>query len=106
MMHLDPYTWKMIHQVSALEPDYYKRDDLSCAHDKVLNNATLCSITFTSKTFTSTERHYSNTERKALGILHGLETFHHYCFVKEECIIIDNKPLIAIISKDVATLCQ
>ena len=29
---------------------------------------------------------------------------HHYCFAKEVCVITEYKPLVAIISKDVATL--
>ena len=43
-MPLDPYTWKLIHQVSALEPDYYKlqiRDSMDCGHDEVLDDAPL-----------------------------------------------------------------
>ena len=39
-------------------------------------------------------------------ILHGLEKFHHYCFARVACIISDQKPLVAILSKDVATLSQ
>ena len=30
----------------------------------------------------SLEPHYSNTVREALGIFHGLEKFHCYCFVQ------------------------
>ena len=37
-------------------------------------------------------------------MLHGLEKFHHYCFAYEVHIITDNKPLVAIMGKDVATL--
>ena len=32
--------------------------------------------------------------------------FHHYCFVKEVSIIMDHKPLVAIVKKDVAMLSQ
>ena len=41
-----------------------------------------------------------------LGILHGLEKFHHYCFGREALIITDNKPLISMFKKDLATLSQ
>ena len=36
--------------------------------------------------------------------MHGLEKFHHYYFSKEVNIIIDHKQLVAMVSKDVATL--
>ena len=41
-----------------------------------------------------------------MDILHGLENFHHYCFAREESVIINHKPLLGIIKKDVATLSQ
>ena len=43
---------------------------------------------------------------EALWILHGLEMFHHYCFVIKISIIMNHKPLAAIFKKDVATLSQ
>ena len=43
---------------------------------------------------------------EAFGILHGLEKFHHYHFVRELCVIIDQKLLVVICSKGVATLSQ
>ena len=55
---------------------------------------------------TSTETHYSNTEREVLGILHDIEKFHHYCFSLEVSVITDHKPLMAIFKNDVATLSQ
>ena len=39
---------------------------------------------------------YSNIERGALGILHGLKKFHHYCFAREVLVITDHKQLVAI----------
>ena len=48
--------------------------------------------------------HYPNTERKALGILHGLENPHHYCFTHEVNVIVDYKLLVAIFKKDVVSL--
>ena len=52
----------------------------------------------------SAEQSYSSIEWKAFGTLHGLETFHYYCFAREVCIITDYMPLVAVLSKDVATL--
>ena len=52
------------------------------------------------------EQRYSNIEHEALGILHGLEKFHHYCFGREVLIITDHKPLVSMFKKDVATLSQ
>ena len=44
--------------------------------------------------------------REACRILHGLEKFHHYCFVCEVHVIIGHKPLVAIMGKDVSMLSQ
>ena len=67
-------------------------------------NITLCPIAFTSKSLTGAEWRYSNIEHEALGILHGLEKFHHYCFGQEVLVITDHKPLVAMFKKDVTTL--
>ena len=56
-------------------------------------------ITFASKSLTDTEHRHSNIERETLGILHGLKTFHHYCFAREVHVITDHKPLIAILKE-------
>ena len=58
--------------------------DPSCLHVRVL----------------SAEKRYSNIEREALGILHGLKKFHHYCFARDVRIITDHKPLVAIFRND------
>ena len=49
---------------------------------------------------------YSNIEREVLGILHGLQKFHNYCFTREVSIITDFKLLVAIFKKEVALLSQ
>ena len=66
----------------------------------------LCPIAFASKSLLSAEQCYSSIECKTLKILHGLGKFYHYCFALEVCLIIDCKPLVAILSKDLATLAQ
>ena len=58
------------------------------------------------KSLASAEQRYSNIEREALGVPHGLEKFHHNCFGREVSITTDCKPLVAIFTKDVATLSQ
>ena len=82
------------------------RSGTSCQGDKVPDNSILRPITFASKCLSSMERRYSNIEREALGILHRLYQFHHYCFVRELSIITDHKPLAAIFKKDAAMLSQ
>ena len=82
------------------------RDDTSCQTHMAPDNTILCFITFARKSLMGTESRYSNIECEALGILHGLEKFHHYCFSREVLMITDNKPLVSMFKKDVATLSQ
>ena len=82
------------------------RDDLNCGYDEVLGNTMLWPIAFTSKSLSNTEWLYNNIEKEAPRILHGLEKFNHYCFTHEVLVITDNKPLGAIMGKDMATLLQ
>ena len=53
------------------------RDNISCHEDTAPTNSALCPITFVSKVLTGAEQRYSNIKREALGILYGLEKFHH-----------------------------
>ena len=82
------------------------RNGTSCPRDMAPDNNILRPIAFASKSLSIREKRYSNIEREALGILHGLEKFHHYCFAREVSIITDHKPLVAIFKKDIATLSQ
>ena len=77
------------------------RDSMNCG---VMKHQTV--QYFTSKSLFSAEWHYRHTECQSLRIPHGLGKFHHYCFMKEVCLITDQKPLVAILSKDVAILSQ
>ena len=79
-------------------------DDRNCGCDEIPDNAIFHPTAFTSNSLSNVEWHYSNMECEALGILNGLEKFHHYCFVREVCIVTDHKPLVGILSKDVAML--
>ena len=49
-----------------------------CQKGVAPNNITLCPIVFASKSVIGAEWRYSNIECEVLGILHGLEKFHHY----------------------------
>ena len=82
------------------------RDGTSCPKDSTPDNTILQPIAFASKSLTSTECRYRNIEKEALGILHGLKRFYHYCFAMDIHVITDHKPLVAILKKDLATLSQ
>ena len=64
----------------------------ACQKDIAPDNTTLHPTVFASKSLTSAEHRYINIEREALGILHGLKKFHHYCFSREVLIITKDKP--------------
>ena len=70
------------------------------------SNSILRLIAFGSKSLSNVEKRYSNIGREALGILHGLEKFHHHCFAKEGSIILDHKSLVAVFKKAIATILQ
>jgi len=53
-------------------------------------------IAFASKTLTKTQSNYSNIEREALGLVHGVQRFHTYLFGREFSVITDHKPLVNI----------
>ena len=59
-------------------------------------------ITFASKALTEVESRYSNIEREMLGILYGLEKFHHYVFGRPVRVQTNHKPLVAILAKSLA----
>ena len=82
------------------------RNGISCPRDMAPDNNILQPIAFASKILPSVKKRYSNMEREALGIVHGLENFHHYCFVRKVSMITDHKLLVAIFKKDIATLSQ
>ena len=79
-------------------------NNIACQKGMAPDNTNLHPIMFASKSLTGAERRYSNIKQEALGILHGLEKFHHYCFGREVLIITDHKLLVSIFKKDVTTL--
>ena len=68
----------------------------TCQKDIVPDNTILCPMVFANKSLMDAECRYSNIERDAIGILHGLKKFHHYCFVREVYVITHHKPLASI----------
>ena len=57
-------------------------------------------VAFASKALTETEYRYSNIEREMLGIVFGLERFHHYVFGRSVLVETDHKPLESIEQKN------
>ena len=78
------------------------RDNRNWPKDTAPDNTILQTIAFASKSLTGAERGYSNIKCEALGILHGLEKFHHYGFGREVLVITDHKLLVLIFKKDPA----
>ena len=68
------------------------------------DNTVLQPKTFASKSLTSAETSYNNIEREALGILHGLENFHHYCFIHDVSMITNHEALVGIFKENVTCL--
>ena len=68
-------------------------DGTTCQKEIAPDNTIFCSIVFASKSVTGAEYRYNNMKRDALGILHGLKKFHHYCFAREVLIILLLMPL-------------
>ena len=75
------------------------RDNTAWQQGTAPDNTMLWPIAFASKSLTGAESRYSNRECKALGIIHGLEKCHHYCFGRNIIIITDHKLLVAIFKK-------
>ena len=71
----------------------------TCQKGTMPDNIILWPTEFAWKSVTSTECRYSNIWREVLGILHGLEKFHHYCSVRDVNVITDHKPLVTIFKK-------
>ena len=61
-------------------------------------------IVFTTKWLPNADICCRSTKREVLGILHGLEKFHHYCFICEVSVNMDHKPLVAIFEKDLLSI--
>ena len=62
----------------------------------------LMPVAFASKTLTSAECNYANTECELLGVVFGLLHFKHFTFSNEVNIITDHKPLVSLLKKSSA----
>ena len=58
-------------------------------------------IAFASKTLTSTQAAYSNIEREALALVHGVERFHTYLYGRTFSVFTDHKPLVMLHQKPI-----
>ena len=56
------------------------------------------------KNLSSVQQSYSNIERQAVRVLHGLGKFHHYCLAREVHVSTGYKPSAAVPGKDEALL--
>ena len=89
------YLWRL--------PQYTRQIDLmgrSCYTDVLLQDGR--PIAYASRSLTDTESNYSNIEREMLGIVFGLERFHHYVFGPQVVVKSDHKPLESITKKNIA----
>ena len=59
-------------------------------------------VALASKTLTSTQASYSNIEREALALVHGVERFHTYLYGRRFTIVTDHKPLEVICKKPIS----
>ena len=57
-------------------------------------------VCYASRSFTSVEKRYSQTEKEALGLVWACERFHAYLYGKQFELITDHKPLEIIYSKN------
>ena len=56
-------------------------------------------VAYASKSLTETESNYCNIEREMLGIVFGLERFHHYAYGRHVTVESDDKPIESITRK-------
>jgi len=60
-------------------------------------------VAFASKSLTETEQRYSNIKWEMLGVVFGLERFHHYVYGRHVVIETDHKPLESIFQKHLSS---
>ncbi len=58
-------------------------------------------IAFASKSLTPTQSAYSNIEREALALVHGMQRFHTYLYGRHFCVVTDHKPLVMLHQKPI-----
>ena len=50
-------------------------------------------VAYASRTLTSTEQNYSQLEKKAFSLIHGVQKFHQYLYGRQFVLITAHKPL-------------
>ena len=63
-------------------------------------------VAYSSRTLSSPEQNYSLIEKEALSFINGVRKFHQYLYARSFTIVIDHKPLLAILGpkKHIPTL--
>ena len=79
-----------------LQEDPIMKDDSKPGSDIPMN---LRPILYASKTLSSTESNYSNTERELLGLLFAITHFKHFTYGRLVHVITDHKPLVSLFRK-------
>ena len=59
------------------------KEGMSCLRGTAPKKSTLRHIAFVSKSLSNADTQYSSIEKEVLGILHGLQKFHHHHFMRE-----------------------
>ena len=90
----------------GLRADLQTRSNTSCPRYEVPEKCHTQTLCIPQQESDWGRKRYSNIEKEALGILYGLKIFHCYCFVRKVSIIMEQKPLVAIFKKNLATLSQ
>ena len=75
------------------------RKAINWQYDEASGNKVLCLIAFASESLSSMETRYNDISRVMLGILYGVENFHHYSFTHQDKVVADHKPLVALLGK-------
>ena len=94
--------WKLFKQISkATKLSYYDpTNELileNDASDYGLGTAVMQEgkpIAYGSRALSDTEKNYAQIEKEMLGVVFGLENYHHYVYGREVIVYTDHKPLV------------